>query len=70
MGLIYQPHKCQLPFTLTNGTIWECDRCGHVWRFHNPGNPNYAAWRRLGWLGRRMEGFGPRTEHQKMVGRR
>lgn len=41
------PHRCALDEVWgRDGDVVECDVCGRRWKFHNPGNPAYAGWRR------------------------
>jgi len=54
MSYVRVKHRCALPWVKGAGDIWQCDECGHYWRSVAPGNPDYAGWRRLGWLGRTL----------------
>lgn len=49
MTLVIKPakHRCWESFgTPQHGLILECSKYGKWWRGHEPGNPDYATWRR------------------------
>ena len=48
----YQRHAHDLPDPeyWVRGSVVEC-QCGAVFTGGNPGNPDYASWRRIGWFG-------------------
>lgn len=56
MSTLYVPHQCHQPWTLVNGTIWQCEGCQAIWLRKKTGNPNYAAWHKLGRIGRWLHG--------------
>lgn len=55
-GYVVRRHRCTLPLAEGAGDIWRCE-CGRPWRSVHPGNPDYAGWRRVGPIRRRLYGL-------------
>jgi hypothetical protein len=53
---VHLEHRCNLPFILGNGDVWQCSDCLTFYRSVAPGNPDYAGWRKLGPFGRWLFG--------------
>lgn len=50
MRIVRDPHRCLEVFYAMprHGVIVECS-CGRQWRGYEPGNPDYATWKRVWW---------------------